>query len=93
MWREGPAGFEPYVRVSWFQLRLAALLVLVSISLVMASALTLVSILVIIFLYMRKKITHPKTTSRYVCGTPNTSSSESGGDIIIKESWSHSSIV
>ncbi|XP_045450743.1 E3 ubiquitin-protein ligase MARCHF6 [Melitaea cinxia] len=42
MWRDGPAGFEPYVRVSWFPLRLAALLALVSVSLVMASALTLV---------------------------------------------------
>ncbi|XP_047503462.1 E3 ubiquitin-protein ligase MARCHF6 [Pieris napi] len=42
MWREGPAGFEPYVRVSWFPLRMAALLALISISLVMASALTLV---------------------------------------------------
>ncbi|CAH2039826.1 unnamed protein product, partial [Iphiclides podalirius] len=42
VWRDGPAGFEPYVRVSWFPLRLAALLVLVSVSLVMASALTLV---------------------------------------------------
>ncbi|XP_075978605.1 E3 ubiquitin-protein ligase MARCHF6 isoform X2 [Anticarsia gemmatalis] len=42
MRRDGPAGFEPYVRVSWFPVRLGALLVLVSISLVMASALTLV---------------------------------------------------
>lgn len=43
MRRDGPAGFEPYVRVAWFPVRLAALLVLVSISLVLASALTLVS--------------------------------------------------
>ncbi|XP_013172213.1 PREDICTED: E3 ubiquitin-protein ligase MARCH6 isoform X1 [Papilio xuthus] len=42
VWRDGPAGFEPYVRVSWFPLRLVGLLVLVSISLIMASALTLV---------------------------------------------------
>ncbi|CAB3259650.1 unnamed protein product [Arctia plantaginis] len=42
MRRDGPAGFEPYVRVSWFPVRLGALLVLVSISLVLASALTLV---------------------------------------------------
>ncbi|XP_060802474.1 E3 ubiquitin-protein ligase MARCHF6 [Amyelois transitella] len=42
MRRDGPAGFEPYARVSWFPLRLAALLVLVSVSLVMASALILV---------------------------------------------------
>lgn len=42
MRRDGPAGYEPYVRASWFPLRLAALLVLVSISLVLASALTLV---------------------------------------------------
>ncbi|XP_026325179.1 E3 ubiquitin-protein ligase MARCH6 [Hyposmocoma kahamanoa] len=42
MRRDGPAGFEPYVRVAWFPVRLAALLVLVSISLVLASALTLV---------------------------------------------------
>ncbi|KAG6458728.1 hypothetical protein O3G_MSEX011025 [Manduca sexta] len=42
MRRDGPAGFEPYVRVSWFPVRLAALLVLVSVSLVIASALTLV---------------------------------------------------
>ncbi|XP_028171892.1 E3 ubiquitin-protein ligase MARCH6 [Ostrinia furnacalis] len=42
MRRDGPAGYEPYVRVSWFPVRLAALLVLVSISLVLASALTLV---------------------------------------------------
>ncbi|XP_063382706.1 E3 ubiquitin-protein ligase MARCHF6 [Cydia fagiglandana] len=42
MRRDGPAGYEPYVRVAWFPLRLAALLVLVSLSLVLASALTLV---------------------------------------------------
>nr|XP_032520336.1 E3 ubiquitin-protein ligase MARCH6 [Danaus plexippus plexippus] len=42
IWRDGPAGFEPYVRVSWFPLRLGALLALVSVSLVLASALTLV---------------------------------------------------
>ncbi|XP_049874552.1 E3 ubiquitin-protein ligase MARCHF6 [Pectinophora gossypiella] len=42
MRRDGPAGFEPYVRVSWFPARLAALLALVSVSLVLASALTLV---------------------------------------------------
>ncbi|XP_013140225.1 PREDICTED: E3 ubiquitin-protein ligase MARCH6 [Papilio polytes] len=42
VWREGPAGFEPYSRVSWFPLRLAVLMLLVSLSLIMASALTLV---------------------------------------------------
>lgn len=42
MRRDGPAAVEPYIRVSWFPLRLAALLVLVSISLVLASAMTLV---------------------------------------------------
>ncbi|XP_068618251.1 E3 ubiquitin-protein ligase MARCHF6 [Battus philenor] len=42
VWRDGPAGYEPYIRVSWFPLRLAALLALVSVSLIMASALTLV---------------------------------------------------
>ncbi|CAH2242751.1 jg11908 [Pararge aegeria aegeria] len=45
MWRDGPAGIEPYVRVSWFPLRLGALLALVSVSLVMASALTLVLVI------------------------------------------------
>ncbi|VVC96338.1 unnamed protein product [Leptidea sinapis] len=42
MWREGPAGFEPYVRVSWFPLRVAILLGFICMSLVLASALTLV---------------------------------------------------
>ncbi|KAJ2944212.1 hypothetical protein O0L34_g18190 [Tuta absoluta] len=42
MRRDGPAGFEPYVRVAWFPARLLALLVLVAASLVAASALTLV---------------------------------------------------
>lgn len=41
MWRDGPAGYEPYTRASWFYLRVALLLVLVAISLVLASALTL----------------------------------------------------
>ncbi|XP_059053765.1 E3 ubiquitin-protein ligase MARCHF6 [Achroia grisella] len=42
MRRDGPAGFEPYVRAAWFPLRLAALLALVAVSLVLASAMTLV---------------------------------------------------
>ncbi|XP_026762905.1 E3 ubiquitin-protein ligase MARCHF6 [Galleria mellonella] len=42
MRRDGPAGYEPYVRAAWFPLRLAALLALVAASLVLASAMTLV---------------------------------------------------
>lgn len=42
MHRDGPAGYEPYVRPKWFAARLTALLILVAISLVVASAIALV---------------------------------------------------
>ncbi|CAG9561005.1 unnamed protein product [Danaus chrysippus] len=75
IWRDGPAGFEPYVHVSWFvfPLRLGALLALVSVSLVLASALTLVIPVAIgrkvmtIWLPKASEGVHELYTAAYVC--------------------------